>query len=73
LRALQVLHYQDCRRTVWNAIIAIMFRAIGLLILLVGVSKLFSGAFTAIDQTAVEILHTVSVAAETSRAQLTDL
>jgi Mg2+/Co2+ transporter CorB len=47
-----------------------MFRAIGFLIILWGLSQYFSASFTAFDQTSVAVLKTIEVAADESRESI---
>ncbi|HMA78660.1 MAG TPA: hypothetical protein VKP88_06035 [Candidatus Paceibacterota bacterium] len=47
-----------------------MFRAIGILILLWGLSNLFSSSFTALDRAATESFRAIEVAAIVSQTEL---
>ena len=47
-----------------------MFRALGLVIILIALSNFFSGAIAALDTAVTASLKTITVAAEVSRAQL---
>jgi hypothetical protein len=47
-----------------------MFRAVGFLIVLFGLSHFFSSAFGALDDTAVAVLETVEMSAQATQAQL---
>lgn len=47
-----------------------MFRAIGYLIILWGLSQYFSGSFAAADRTGVAVLESIETAAEQSQASI---
>lgn len=47
-----------------------MFRMIGIVILLIALSKLFSNSFAALDAAATESLRTIEVAAIVSQEEL---
>lgn len=48
-----------------------MFRAIGYLIILWGLSQYFSASFAAFDRTGVAVLESIEIAAEQSQASMT--
>jgi len=50
-----------------------MFRAIGFLIILWGLSQFFSTAFVELDTAAAKSFHFIGVAAEVSESQLQEL
>lgn len=61
-----------CREVFWVARHVSMFRAIGFLIILWGLSQYFSASFAAADRTGVAVLETIEVAAEQSRTSMAE-